>query len=197
MLNDTFKQEQSVIRNGETLLDKGDSSIDFREAYQQLLKEYTNLLKVSNRVMTICDRNEKRLIITEEALSKANTRMEDELNAGHEIQMSMLPVNFNLHNRPEYSLYATLKPAREIGGDLYDFFFINDHLLCLCIGDVSGKGVPAALFMAITKTLVQSKALENVSTSKIIDHVNRALSRDNPSCTFVPLFLGMLNITTG
>lgn len=197
MLNDAFKTEVSIIQQGETLLEQNETSTDFREAYEQLLKDYKKLLKVSNRVMTISDRNEKRLKIAEEALSKANIRMENELNAGHAIQMSMLPVDFDLHKRPEFSLYATLKPAREIGGDLYDFFFINDQLLCLCIGDVSGKGVPAALFMAVTKTLVQSNALENRSTSTIIDHVNRALSKDNPSCTFVTLFLGLLDISTG
>ena len=197
MLNDTFKAEKSIVQCGETILDKNDPSTDFRVAYQQLLNDYKKLLKVSNRVMSISDRNEKRLKIAEVALSKANIRMEDELNAGHSIQMSMLPVDFNLNNRQEFSLYAILQPARETGGDLYDFFFINDNLLCLCIGDVSGKGVPAALFMAVTKTLVQSKASENLSTAIIIDHVNRALCKDNPSCMFVTLFLGLLDITTG
>lgn len=197
MFNDAFKEEQSIIHQGETILKESLSATDLREAYQKLLNDYKKLLKVSNRIVNFSDRNEKRLKVAEEALSKANIRMEDELNEGHAIQMSMMPDNFDIHNRPEFSLYATLKPAQEISGDFYDFFFVNDNLLCLCIGDVSGKGVPAALFMAVTKTLVQSKAAVNVSTSKIVNHVNRALSKDNPYCTFVTLFIGLLNITTG
>lgn len=197
MFNDAFKQELSIIIQGESFLKQSDSSTDFRGAYRQLLNEYKKLLHVSNRIVKFSDRNEKRLKITEEELSKANIRMEDELNAGHAIQMSMMPANFNIHDRSEFSLYAALKPAHEISGDFYDFFFINDNLLCLCIGDVSGKGVPAALFMAVTKTLVQSRASVNLSTSKIVNHVNRTLSKDNPYCTFVTLFVGLLNITTG
>ena len=79
--------------------------------------------------------------------------MEDELNVGHRIQMGMLTTDFPKLEGMEVS--ATLKPAREVGGDLYDVFFLDERHLCCCVGDVSGKGVPAALFMAISKTLVE------------------------------------------
>ena len=125
-------------------------------------------------------------------------RMEDELNVGRDIQMSMVPLTFPpFPNRKEFSIYGSLEPAREIGGDFFDFFFIDDDRLCFCIGDVSGKGVPAALFMAVTKTLIKSRATDDPSTASILTHVNDELSRDNPNKMFVTLFIGILNIRSG
>ncbi len=125
-------------------------------------------------------------------------RMEDELNVGREIQMSMVPLTFPpFPNRNEFSVYGSLEPAREIGGDFFDFFFVDDNRLCFCIGDVSGKGVPAALFMAVTKTLIKSRATDDRSTASILTHVNDELSRDNPNGMFVTLFIGILNIRSG
>jgi PAS domain S-box-containing protein len=90
----------------------------------------------------------------EEELEKARQRMEDELNLGREIQMSMLPLTFPpFIGRDEFTIFAKLIPAREVGGDFYDFFFIDDEHLCMCVGDVSGKGVPSALFMAVTRAV--------------------------------------------
>ncbi len=125
-------------------------------------------------------------------------RMEGELNIGHEIQMSMLPLIFPAFpDRGEIDVHAGLKPAREVGGDFYDFYFIDEERFCFCVGDVSGKGVPAALFMAITKTLIKSRASADISTASIITQVNDELSRDNPASMFVTFFIGILNIKTG
>ncbi|MCH9049943.1 MAG: SpoIIE family protein phosphatase [Proteobacteria bacterium] len=125
-------------------------------------------------------------------------RMEDELNIGRDIQMSMVPLTFPpFPNRKEFSIYATLQPAREIGGDFYDFFFVDEERLCFCIGDVSGKGVPAALYMAVTKTLIKSRAADDLSTASILTHVNDELSRDNPNAMFVTIFIGILNTRSG
>ena len=86
-------------------------------------------------------------------------RIESELKIARDIQMSMVPKTFPpFPNRPEFDLYATLVPAREVGGDFYDFFFIDDNHLYFAIGDVSGKGIPAALFMAVTRTLFRTTA---------------------------------------
>lgn len=90
-----------------------------------------------------------------------------------------------------------LEPALEIGGDLYDFFLIDDHRLCFVVGDVAGNGVPAALFMAMTKIMVKTRAMSDPSPASIVTHVNDALSADNDSCMFVTLYLGILNLRDG
>ncbi len=127
-------------------------------------------------------------------------RIESELNIARDIQMGILPKIFPAFPYlPEFDLYATIKPAREVGGDLYDFFMIDDQHLCFTVGDVSGKGVPAALFMAITQTLIktQVKAQPKRSSTATLHQVNNDLARDNPSMMFVTLFIGIFNIVTG
>ena len=84
-----------------------------------------------------------------------------------------------------------------MGGDLYDFFFLDDDHLCFAVGDVSGKGVPAALFMAVSKTLIKTKATKGLTSETVLNRVNEDLSLDNPSMMFVTLFLGILNVRTG
>ncbi len=128
----------------------------------------------------------------------AKTRMQEELNVGRDIQQSMLPRIFPAFpDRKELELYAVLEPALEIGGDLYDFFLVDQHRLCFVIGDVSGNGVPAALFMAMTKIMVKTRAASDPSPASIVTHVNDALSAENDSCMFVTLYLGILNLRDG
>jgi sigma-B regulation protein RsbU (phosphoserine phosphatase) len=125
-------------------------------------------------------------------------RMEEELNIGRDIQMSMLPLEFPAFpDRDEFSVHALLKPAREVGGDFYDFFFINQDELCLVVGDVSGKGVPAALFMAVTKTMIKTRAMDDPSPASIVTRVNDEMSEDNPSSMFVTLFIAICNVRSG
>lgn len=131
-------------------------------------------------------------------VTAARQRIESELNMAHDIQMGLLPKVFPPYpNREEFDLYAYLKPAKEVGGDLYDFFFIDDEHLCLALGDVSDKGVPAALFMTITMTLLRAGAKEGRGPEDIMIEANEALARDNPNSMFVTLFLGILNVRTG
>ena len=125
-------------------------------------------------------------------------RMESELKIAHDIQMSIVPKTFPpFPEKQEFDIYALLDPAKEVGGDLYDFFFIDEERVCFVIGDVSGKGVPAALFMAVVKTLIKTIAHEIGSPDKILERVNKEASRDNDSCVFVTVFCGILNIKTG
>jgi sigma-B regulation protein RsbU (phosphoserine phosphatase) len=128
----------------------------------------------------------------------AKERMESELNIGREIQMSMLPLEFPpFPDRKEFEIYATLVPAREVGGDFYDFFFVDPTWLCVCVGDVSGKGVPSALFAAVTKTLIKSLAKSTPSPSAVLTQVNGELAEGNDSCMFVTVLLALLNVATG
>jgi sigma-B regulation protein RsbU (phosphoserine phosphatase) len=134
----------------------------------------------------------------EAELEKARLRMEDELNVGREIQMSMLPLIFPAFpRRGEFDVFALLEPAREVGGDFYDFFLIDDDHYCVCVGDVSGKGVPAALFMAVTKTLIKSRASNDFAPASILTHVNNEISRNNDASMFVTIFLAILDLNTG
>jgi sigma-B regulation protein RsbU (phosphoserine phosphatase) len=122
-------------------------------------------------------------------------RMQQELNVGRDIQLAMVPKDFP--NSNNFSVHAALEPAREVGGDFYDVFNIDDDHICLCIGDVSGKGVPAALFMAVAKTLINSRASSGSSTARIVTHANDELSKNNDGCLFVTLFVCILNTRTG
>ncbi|MHC5027422.1 MAG: ATP-binding SpoIIE family protein phosphatase [Planctomycetota bacterium] len=130
--------------------------------------------------------------------TSAKERMESELNVGQEIQMSMLPLEFPpFPDRHEFTIFAKLIPAREVGGDFYDFFFIDEDHLCVCVGDVSGKGVPSALFMAVTRTLIKATAKEDASPASIMTRVNDELTERNESCMFVTVLVGILNVDTG
>lgn len=122
-------------------------------------------------------------------------RMQYELDVGREIQLSMVPHRFPQMARAD--LWAALRPAREVGGDFYDFFATSTGLLWMCVGDVSGKGVPAALLMAVTKTLVNSSAARGSSPGEVLTQVNAELSRDNESAMFVTAFVSCLDLQSG
>lgn len=127
-----------------------------------------------------------------------NERIESELKIARNIQASMLPRVFPpFPERREFDIFATMVPAKEVGGDLYDFFFVDKNKLCLIIGDVSGKGVPASLFMAISKILLKREAMEGVSANEILARVNDVIVTDNQTCMFVTLFCVILDTDTG
>jgi anti-anti-sigma factor len=125
-------------------------------------------------------------------------RMEEELRVGHDLQLSMVPRIFPAFpKRDDVSVHATLRPARELGGDFYDFFFVDTDHLFFCVGDVSDKGVPAALFMAAAKTLIRARTADHPSPASLVTYVNAELARDNDACMFVTLFVGQLDTTNG
>lgn len=128
----------------------------------------------------------------------AKERIESELNIAHEIQMSMVPKVFPpFPTRSEIDLYATLIPAREVGGDFYDFFLAGEDRLYFAIGDVAGKGVPASLFMAVTTTLLKATGGKLRAPDAILKRLNEETCRDNDSCMFVTLFCGVLDLRSG
>lgn len=123
-------------------------------------------------------------------------RLEASLRVAHEIQMSMLPRAFPAPGAAErYDLYAHLQPAQTVGGDLYDFFRIDEHRLGFAVGDVSGKGVPAALFMNGTYTLLRLAATEGLPPDRCFENINRV--QQNRKAMFVTLFYGILDLHTG
>jgi serine phosphatase RsbU (regulator of sigma subunit) len=140
----------------------------------------------------------KRMIDNLKAETAARERINTELRVAREIQTSMLPRTFPpFPDRKEFEIYAMMEPAKEVGGDLYDFFFIDEKRLCVIVGDVSGKGVPAALFMAISRALLKSEAKRGYPASEIIARVNNLITPDNPECMFVTVFCLILNTETG
>ncbi len=132
----------------------------------------------------------------------AKERIESELKIAHSIQMNFLPKKFPpFPEKEEFEIYATLEPAKEVGGDLYDFFLLDDDNLFFSIGDVTDKGVPAALFMAVSKTLMkgiaeQGKKLD-YTPADVLMKVNEELAHDNETSMFVTVICGFLNISTG
>ena len=122
-------------------------------------------------------------------------RTKSELKIAQSIQTGMIPREFPV--REEFEVFASMEPAKEVGGDLYDFFFIDDDNFYFIVGDVSGKGVPAALFMAISKTLLRTEALRGLPPNEILQNANNTLCPDNEECMFVTVFCGILNIRTG
>ena len=128
----------------------------------------------------------------------ARERIESELKIAHDIQMGILPKEFpSFPGEYEVDIYAVLEPARQVGGDLYDFFLFSEDQLCFTIGDVSGKGVPAAVFMSAVKTLIKATAKTIDRPSTILRIVNEEISKGNEYSTFVTVFLGLLNVRTG
>jgi len=125
-------------------------------------------------------------------------RIGAELNVATQIQSSMLPSVFPpFPGRAEFDVYAGMNPAKEVGGDFYDFFLIDYDTLALVIADVSGKGVPAALFMVITKTLIQNTALSGKRPEVVFGIVNKMLCENNKAGMFVTAILGYLDLPSG
>ena len=132
-----------------------------------------------------------------EAIIEDKGRIEGELQTARSIQMSMLPKTFPPYpDRDDIDIYGQLMPAKEVGGDLFDFF-LRDEKLFFCIGDVSGKGVPASLLMAVTRSLFRTIASHESQPARIMTAINESISEDNESNMFVTLFIGVLDLPTG
>lgn len=128
----------------------------------------------------------------------AKESMEGQLRIANAIQMNMTPKKF--HTLPDnkiFNIYGTMLPAKEVGGDLFNFFMIDDEHLGFTIGDVSDKGIPAALFMAMTNTLIKAIALSGLSPAEVLYKANNELCKENDQCMFVTLVFGILNTKTG
>ena len=127
-----------------------------------------------------------------------SSRLETELNMATKIQADMLPGIYPAFpERPEFDIYASMSPAKEVGGDFYDFFLVDDDHLCMAMADVSGKGVPAALFMMASKIILQNNAMLGKSPAQILADTNSAICSNNREEMFVTVWLGILELSTG
>ena len=130
-------------------------------------------------------------------LKAKSERMETELRVAHDIQMGMVPQKFPAFpDHPELDIYASITPAKEVGGDLYDYAIHGNHLY-FCLGDVSGKGVPASLFMTTAVNLFRVASHQQLAPAAIAMQMNETLNENNASCMFVTLFIGRADLLTG
>lgn len=128
----------------------------------------------------------------------ARERMESELSIARSIQMSLVPRTFPpFPDRDGLDLFAVLDPAREVSGDFYDFLMLDDDSILVTVGDVSGKGVPAALFMAVTRTFIRAFAKEGLGPGSILSKLNDEIAKDNDSCMFVTVFCAEISLIDG
>ncbi len=124
--------------------------------------------------------------------------IQHDLQTANEIQQAILPKTFPpFPSRTDFDIYAAMVAAREVGGDFFDFFLVDNDRLGFVIGDVSGKGVPAAIFMAVSRTLIRATGLKAIPAAECMNYVNSLLCNESVSCMFVTVFYGILNTRTG
>ena len=158
-----------------------------KKAHESLEQAHSKLEETHQQLLTAYDQLEET--------TAAKERIESDLRIARNIQMSMVPSLFP--ERDDLDLYASMTPAKEVGGDLYGYLLLGD-LLYFCLGDVSGKGVPASLFMAQATRLFRTLAAQKMQPAEIATHINDALSGDdNEQGMFVTMFIGLVDLTTG
>lgn len=181
----------ALLKNAATEISNGNLDVQL-----PTMKPSDDIGKLNNAFMEMqksLRQQMERLVET----TKAKEHIESELHIARSIQMSLVPHTFSPFPKwDNLELYARIRPAREVGGDLYDFF-IRDSKLFFTIGDVSGKGVPASLFMAVTRTLFRNAANNHDSPAKILYTLNNTVLKDNDTCMFVTMFVGVLDLVTG
>jgi serine phosphatase RsbU (regulator of sigma subunit) len=166
------------------------------------LRQAREILKNQNLILEQRVEERTREVLelqkSEFELRVAKEKVENELNIAAQIQKGILPSSFPAYpDRKEFELHAFMRPARYIGGDFYDFFFIDDNTLALVMADVSDKGVPAALFMMVSRTLINSLAVDNRSPSAVLEKANNIMCRNNDSGMFVTVFLAFYDVSSG
>ncbi len=141
----------------------------------------------------------KKYIASLKETIHSREKIERELTVSREIQASLLPPPWHeqLNHSPTVDIQVIMKPAKEIGGDFYDYFMVNETVLFFCIGTVSSKGIPGALFMAMTKTLLAHEAECSPTPTKVLFNVNNVLGKDNDACIYATVFCGFLDTVTG
>ena len=133
-----------------------------------------------------------------QTITAEKERISTELSLATRIQAAMLPHIFPAFpHRSEFDIHATMTPAKAVGGDFYDFFLIDEDHLCMVMADVSGKGIPAALFMMITKTILNNHAMMGMDPARILEKTNETICANNPEQMFVTIWIGIMEISSG
>ena len=172
-----------------------EDQLDFRMEDEYRTGDEVEILAESFAMMT---RKTTEYVEQVRTVTAEKERISAELNMAATIQNSMLPQLFPpFPDRKEFDLYATMDPAKEVGGDFYDFFLVDPDHLCLVIADVSGKGIPAALFMMTSKVILQNCALMGIPPGEILAKTNDAICANNQAEMFVTIWVGILEISTG
>ena len=189
--------QDGIIRMGQGNLDRIEFEHFSISEFERMQEEITRTCDALGRQMDTIRRMEREQA-EQENLKKEQERIEKELVMAREIQASALPNTFPAFpERTEFTLFASMTPAKEVGGDFYDFFLIDADHLALVIADVSGKGIPAALFMMISKTLIKNELLNGCDPAAALDRVNAQLREQNSSMMFVTVWLAVVEISTG
>ena len=156
------------------------------------------LFTIIAMICTLIAERGRMAIFAQKAETEKTQRLATELNLASDIQTNVLPNIFPVFpDRKEFTLHASMTPAKEVGGDFYDFFFIDDDHIALVMADVSGKGIPAALFMMVARTLIKNRTLMGGTPSEILYDVNNQLCEGNVAELFVTVWLGILEVSTG
>lgn len=188
---------KGIIRMGEGELQPTESPPFTIGEFEIMQQEIDRTSLALNDQMDTIRRMEREQMEQENKL-KEQERIVKELSTARQIQRSVLPHIFPpFPDRKEINLYASMDPARDVGGDFYDFFFIDEDHLCLVIADVSGKGIPAALFMMFAKRIIEDFARAEHSVSEVLEKTNELLFDNNQAEMFVTVWLGILEISTG
>lgn len=168
---------------------------------QVMILSYLPKLLVFALIAVICVKIAEKgrmMVEAQESITRKTARIESELNLANSIQAHMLPTIFPPYPEcEEVDLYASMKPARAVGGDFYDFFMLDDRHLAMVMADVSGKGIPAALFMVIAKTLIKNEVMMGTDPAEVFGKVNHMLCEGNENDMFVTAWLGILDTEKG
>ena len=197
-----FLRQYNSLQNGVIRIGKGDlESTSFEpttiEEFEQMQEEINRTrLALKDQMDTIRQMEREQMEL--ENKKKEQQRIAQELNMAREIQANTLPSIFPpFPDRSEFMLYASMNPAKEVGGDFYDFFMVDSDHLALIIADVSGKGIPAALFMMASKTLINNHLMTSCDPATALTRMNLQLCEHNKSKMFVTVWLAVIELSTG
>ena len=177
---------------------RADGKSVFLRAFEFYYIPRAGILCVVYLICSTLSKRTRNLLVKQAEAVGETERIAAELSVAHHIQTSMLPNIFPAFpDHEEFDIYASMTPAKEVGGDFYDFFMVDDRHLALVIADVSGKGVPAALFMVIGKTLIKDHTTPDRDLGAIFTKVNKLLCQSNSEGLFITAFEGVLDLDTG